>query len=366
MLHNKARLAGALAGVTFASMLIVLQGGLYSGFRVTSSGLVHRLGGDVWVMMRGAPALDFAEPLSPGVRAQVTTHPCVTHARAVAMNYTRSQLPSGGVITVGLVGAEPRVDGRHVPWSMVRGLPSDLSSAPRATVDRGDFDKLELRGDPLASSILLGKERVRVAGITEGIRSFTLVPYVFTSLETARRVIGLAPGAASFWLLDLASPACADDVIRIVERNRGLQAFRAEDLARKTEDYWIGESGAGAVLVFGAALGLLVGAVIVAQTLFAMVSEHQRELGTLKALGASDREVVAFVAWQAVFLAVVGGLAGAAIASGLAALAADALTIVMSQKVYAQSALTIGAMCIVASLGGLRKAMRVAPAEVFK
>jgi putative ABC transport system permease protein len=366
MLHDKVRLAGALAGVTFASMLIVLQGGVYSGFKVTSSGLVNRIGGDIWVMMRGAPALDFAETLSPGTRSLVLKHPCVESAWGVAMGYTRAQLPSGGVITIGLIGVEPRRDGQALPWSMAEGLPSDIQTAPRVTIDRSDFGKLEINQPPLASSLTMGGRRVRIAGVTDGIRSFTLVPYVFASLQTARRLLKLAPGAASFWVLDLASESCTEDVIRTIETRHGLRAFRSNELATLTEDYWINESGAGAVLVFCAVLGLLVGAVIVAQTLFTVVSEHVRELGTLKALGASSGEVIQFVLWQAALLGGVGGIAGALTASAIGAAAADALTIELSPEVYLRSAATIAGMCVVASIGSVRKVLRLEPAEVFK
>ncbi len=66
-------------------------------------------------------------------------------------------------------------------------------------------------------------------------------------------------------------------------------------------------SGAGSALAFTAVLGLVVGVVIVGQTLYAVTREHMRELATLKALGASDWEIVGFVAWQAGLLAFVGG-----------------------------------------------------------
>ena len=53
------------------------------------------------------------------------------------------------------------------------------------------------------------------------------------------------------------------------------------------------------MLAFSALLGLAVGAIVVGQTLFSLTEGRLRELATLKAMGASDREVLAFIGWQA-------------------------------------------------------------------
>lgn len=76
---------------------------------------------------------------------------------------------------------------------------------------------------------------------------------------------------------------------------------------QSTEDHWVNGSGAGSALAFTAILGLVVGAVIVGQTLYAVTRAHMRELATRKALAASGWEIVGFVAWQAGLLAFVGG-----------------------------------------------------------
>ncbi len=92
-----------------------------------------------------------------------------------------------------------------------------------------------------------------------------------------------------------------------MRRHPDLIAVRTEDFQQLTEDYWVAGSGAGTAIGFSALLGLVVGVVIVGQTLYAVTREHLRELATLKAIGASDREIVGFVAWQAALLALLGG-----------------------------------------------------------
>ena len=91
-----------------------------------------------------------------------------------------------------------------------------------------------------------------------------------------------------------------------------------------------------------------------------------RELGTLKALGALDGEIIGFVAWQAAYLAVVGGALGVAIALGVAAAVGKFLLVLLTGPLLALGALVIVLMCALASVSSIRKVIRLAPAEVFK
>jgi putative ABC transport system permease protein len=134
-----------------------------------------------------------------------------------------------------------------------------------------------------------------------------------------------------------------------------------------TRRFWVESSGVGAVLELGALLSLVVGMVVIAQTLSAITRSHLRELGTLKALGATSAELIRFVAWQAALLAVVGGL----LALGLAYLLRSwllrmGLEIVLSAEVVAIGLTAIVAMCALASVGSMRTVLALDPAEVLR
>ena len=146
---------------------------------------------------------------------------------------------------------------------------------------------------------------------------------VFTELDTARRLAMLGADQSYYWVLDLARPECTTEVVAAVSRHPDLIARRTEDFQQLTEDYWVAGSGAGTAIGFSALLGLVVGVVIVGQTLYAVTKEHLRELATLKAIGASPAEIVSFVAWQAAFLALIGGGFGLLMAFGVRSWAVD-------------------------------------------
>ncbi len=134
-----------------------------------------------------------------------------------------------------------------------------------------------------------------------------------------------------------------------------------------TADYWVLGSGAGAALAFSALLGLVVGIVVVGQTLFAMTEGRLRELATLKAMGATHGELIGFVAWQAALLAVAGGTSGGLLALGMRrAVAQIGLTITLSAGVLGLGLGSIVLMCALASLASVRKVLTLEAAVVFK
>jgi putative ABC transport system permease protein len=365
--HDRGKLAASLAGVAFAATLLLTQIGLYAGFLETSCALIARAGGHVWVMARGTEVLENGEPLSAGSRATIASHPCVARVRALVVAFAPTRKAGGAPDSVQLIGFEPGTE-PLMPWSLARGMPQDLHAPNRVAIDMFDTTKLQIQGDPMGARLEMGGQSVWVAAITEGVRSFTLVPNVFAEVETARRLARLAEGQANYWVADLHNASCAANVIASIERHEDdVQAMTTQAFMKKTQDYWVFGSGAGSALGFSALLGLVVGTVIVGQTLYAITKEHLRELGTLKAIGAKNGELVQFVAWQAAFLAVVGGGLGLLIALIVQrAVTAAGLLVVLSPSVLAVGATAIVVMCAIASVGSVRKVLALEAAEVFK
>jgi putative ABC transport system permease protein len=120
-------------------------------------------------------------------------------------------------------------------------------------------------------------------------------------------------------------------------------------------------------LAFTAVLGMIVGGVIIGQTLYSMTKEHLLELATLKALGARSAELAGFVLWQVALLGSIGGAAGFAIALTLKrALAHAGLTVVLSPETIALGSAATLAMCLLASITSLRVVFKVETAQVLR
>jgi putative ABC transport system permease protein len=136
---------------------------------------------------------------------------------------------------------------------------------------------------------------------------------------------------------------------------------------QREKDYWNSATPIGYVFAFGAIMGLVVGAIIVYQILFADVSEHLNEYATLRAIGYRKRFVSGIVLQEALILAVLGFIPGVLAANWLygKAAAATNLPIYMTQdRAVTVFALTLG-MCVLSGLLAMRKVQRLDPAEVF-
>jgi putative ABC transport system permease protein len=366
LFFDRGKLIASLLGVALATTLAFVQIGLYRGFEISASTVIQHVGGDLWVVPTGIDVLDNAQVMSPGPRQLLLSHPCVADARAVIYGFVVIQKPSGTRSTALIVAVEPR-PGREVPWALAQGSVAALDQPLRVSVDRTDLRKLELPADALGGKFEISGREVVVAAITEGIRSFTLNPYFFTSLTNARRLVNLSENQAMYYAVDLAAPGCAADLVAWMKGQPDVRLLETAVWIEKTEAYWVGGSGAGTVLAFTAILGLIVGGVIVGQTLYSMTKEHLLELATLKAVGARPLELAGFVLWQVSVLGTLGGAAGFAIALALKRLLAQAgLTVVLSPYTVGLGAAATVAMCLLASVTSLRTVFKVETAQVLR
>ena len=139
----------------------------------------------------------------------------------------------------------------------------------------------------------VGGRRARVVGTSRGIMGFLVAPYVFTTFERAADYLGKSPEVCSYYLVQLEPGANAEDVCAVINRLvPDVEAFTRDQYSRISINFWMIRTGLG--ISFGAAtlLGLLVGGVMVAQTLYALVLDRLGEFGTLKAIGATERQVL--------------------------------------------------------------------------
>src|SRR6266581_4037185 len=304
ILFDRGKLIASLLGVALASTLGFVQIGLYRGFEASSSTVIDHVGGDMWAMPSGLDVIDYSEILSVGPRNLLLSHPCVADVRAVLYGFAFVQRPSGTHST---------------------------------------------------------------ALVTDGIRSFTLNPYLFTSPTNARRLLNVAENGAMYYAIDLVDKGCGADLVQWMKRQPDIQILDTLAWSDKTRAFWVGGSGAGAALAFTAILGLVVGGVIVGQTLYSMTKEHLLELATLKALGARSLELAGFVLWQVAFLAAAGVVFGLSLAFLLKHLLLDAgLTVVLAPGTIALGVLATLLMCVFASLTSLVAVIRLEAATVLR
>ncbi len=170
-------------------------------------------------------------------------------------------------------------------------------------------------------------------------------------------------------LIHLKDPAAASEVRDILQDYlpKDVLVMTRADFVQRETAYWNSATPIGYIFAFGAIMGLVVGAIIVYQILFADVSEHLREYATLRAIGYRSRFISGIVLQQAAILAVLGFIPGVLAVYWLYDIAAAAtklplyLTFDRAMTVFL---LTL-AMCALSGLLAMRKVHKLDPADVF-
>ena len=148
---------------------------------------------------------------------------------------------------------------------------------------------------------------MRVAAVTDGIRSFTTTPYVFVDLKSARTYTGTPKERVNDLLVRLNKGADPQKVAEAIRAQvGGAEVLTSNEFRSRSRSFWLFGTGAGAALFAGALLGVIVGTVIVAQTLYSSTKDHLSEFATLRAMGSSNAYIYNVIIYQALLNAVIG------------------------------------------------------------
>jgi putative ABC transport system permease protein len=370
LLHEWRRFLPAVMAVTFAGLLVLVQVGLLLGMFGTVSIMVDKSTADVWMGYRNLPSVDFGRDIPMLHDARLREHAEVRQVEQMQFSGGDWRAPSGTVLSAFVIG----VDTRPGALGMARLLTADqraLLDEPDAIfVGEADLGKLETG---IGRTAEIAGKRVRVVGVLRDLRAIGSVN-VIASLSTARRLLSLQErdvDMATFALARLADPTRAD-AVRDSLRQPGrtvtrFGAWTAEELSIKSQSYWLLESGAGAGSAFASLLGLVVGAVITSQTLYAAIVASIREYATLRALGVPARSLRAVVLEQSLWVGL-AGLALTCVAAAGAAWLANTFHVAMRIPSWALggTAVLVLAIALASGLFALRSLGRAEPATLLR
>ena len=366
LFHDRVRLAVTLVGILFAIVLIAVQLGLYLGARQIIASTIDHAKGDIWIMAYGNKNFEEAQPINQRARFVALATPGVASVIPMITSFVDWKKPDGGTANIVIVGADPE-DGGLVPWDVVEGDVASLGTRDAVIIDKSYLEDLGVSG--VGASAQINGNRVRVVGLTDGIRSFTTTPFVFTTFARGRSLLGMAPDQITYGLVQLAPGANAESVRATLQGLLpDLQVMTKEEFRNRSLDHWMLATGAGVALIGGAILGLIVGTVIVAQTLYSSTKDHLNEFATLRALGSSAGYIHRVILSQAALSAALGyglGMAIALLIIYVTESMALPLPIVMTPGLAVLLfALTLF-MCAISAIAAISKVTRIDPAMVF-
>jgi len=365
LFHDKVRLTVTLTGIVFSVVLIVVQLGLFIGFTTATSNLIDHSGADLWITSKNVPYVEQGVAFSERKLNQVRAVPGVADAQKIIAHWTQWKRHDGGEDSVQIVGINVD-DPIERPWNLVEGRVEGLKSPDAVIMD--ELYKQKLGVTHTGEVFEIGGYRARVVGFTRGIRSFTTSPYVFTSFKNAQNYTRLREDQTYFILVRVAPGADWKQVRSDILQNvTDVEVFTTAQFSRMTTFYWMFTTGAGVAVLIAAVLGLVVGFVVVAQTIYATTVDHIREYGTLKAMGAPNSYVYKVIMEQAGISAVIGYVLGMIVSVFVvhASQKGGAAILMPTWMAVGMFFLTL-LMCVGAALVSINKVTRIDPAMVFK
>ena len=371
--RQPARLAVALAGIAFAGILMFMQLGFRDGL-FDASVTIHKLfDADLVVIsprttssigMAGFPRRRLVQAMAdPEVIGITPVHWNLLLWRNPSTRNTRS------ILAIGFEPGDP--------------LFTDPSLAEKAQVltQRGRvlFDELSrpefgpigpwMRQGKVVETEVAGK-RVRVGGLVSLGPSFGADGNMLVSRETYLYLMPeTAPGSIELGLVRLAPGA---DPAAVAAR---LRQTLPEDVRILTKagfesfekDYWRTSTAIGFIFSLGAAMGFVVGCVIVYQILHSDVSDHLPEYATLMAMGYRLSSLLGVVAREGLLLAVLGFVPAWLAGQGLYMVVRSGtrLPVYMQPERSLLVFLLILTMCMASAGLAMRKLGDADPAEIF-
>jgi putative ABC transport system permease protein len=365
LFHDKVRLTVTLTGIVFSVVLIVVQLGLFFGFTTATSGLIDHSGADLWITSKNVPYVEQGVAFSERKLNQVRAADGVADAQKIIAHWTQWKRHDGGQESVQIVGINVD-DSLERPWNLVEGRVEDLKSPDAVILD--ELYKQKLGVTRVGEVFEIGGYRARVVGFTRGIRSFTTSPYVFTSFKNAQDFTNMREDQTLFILVKVAKGADVEQVRRaLLDRVKDVDVFRTEEFSHMTTFYWMFTTGAGVAVLIAAVLGLVVGFVVVAQTIYATTMDHIREFGTLKAMGAPNSYVYKVIMKQAAISAVIGYALGMIVSVFVVhGSEKGGAAILMPMPMAVGMFFVTLTMCVGAALVSINKVTHIDPAMVFK
>jgi putative ABC transport system permease protein len=395
--HRKLRFLVAVAGITFAVLLMFVQFGFRAALLDSNTQLLRLLNGELVIVHQGKYTLYVKHPFS---RRRVDQARAVAGVRAVYSIYTETQLGlwkntvsgGGGEPITGAADSTKPTDGESRvrpirvvafdPQETVLSLPECRTHAEAlklpntALLDEQSRAYYQVPPGATEAPPELALQHLRIVGYFRLGPDFTNDGNLIMSDSNFARyfprpdpgesslafveigLVQLEPGADAAQVKAALGQALPEDV----------QVLTREEFIGLEEAFWLENTPVGYVFALGAVMGVIVGVIICYQILSADVTDHLPEFATLKAIGYQDNYLTRVVLQEALFVSGLGYVPGLFL-SLIAYRELAARTRLPMQMSLPRALLVLAlaaGMSVFAGLLVVRKVKVADPAEVFR
>jgi putative ABC transport system permease protein len=298
LLHRPLRSIISISAVAIEVIMILSIVGIFMGMLNDQKSRTNGIGADVMMLPSNASFFNGASGAAMPVKDEEAL---IKLPHVIVVSPAIQKISTNGSVEI-LYGVDYKSFDALKPFVFVAGGPfqgpngaiiDDIFAANRNPATQKPYavgDTTDVLGQPF-----------RISGIVEpGKGGRRLIP-----LESMQQLIG-APGKASLFYIK-----CDNAVIQEIHSTRGF-----EQNTVMTIDSWLGQMTPSKIPGFNLALevitgiAVVVGFLVIFQSMYTAVLERTREIGILKSMGASKLTIVGVVLRECAVLAIVGVAVG--------------------------------------------------------
>jgi putative ABC transport system permease protein len=380
LVHDKRRFLVAVAGITFAALLMFMELGFWNALIDAAVELVRQFNGQIVVVSKASSSLAIREQFSTrhldqarAVGGVQDVFPVYIERRASLWKDPENRGHEGAASRpIRVIAFDPA-------WPVLRNAEVEgkahlLLEPDTVLIDRLSKKEYGRREEGLRAE--LARHSIKVVGTFRLGTDFTadgtviMSDLTYAKLFPNRRhpqstlrmadvgLVQLRPGAdAAAVKLALEGLLPADDV----------QVFTKDEFIDSETRFWQRSTPIGFIFTFGLWMGFIVGLVICYQILSADVADHLSEYATLKAIGYRNRFLTLIVLQEAVWLSLLGFVPALLFAYLLYGLLGrlTGLPLFLTVGRAGLILLLTTSMCILSGVLAIRKVQTADPAEVF-
>ena len=371
--HDRGRLLVAVAGITFADVLMFTQLGFQASIYDANTRFHRALNADIVLISPKAQNLQNLSTFPRRRLLQARDVPGVIDSQGLYVNTLTWKNPdTRWDATVQLFGFDPDAPVFTIPEVIAQQ--AKLKQPDTVLFDRGargpyqrSITRLE-HGETLSTEA--ERRTLQIAGLFPLGASFGSDGTLMASDQTFLRQFPKRNGGSMS--LGLVRIRPVDDPELVAARMRlhlpnDVRVLTRADYIAFEQAYWRRASPVGVIFGLGTVMAFIVGVVIVYQVLSTDVAAHLGEYATFRAMGYRNRYLLGVVFEQALVLASLGFVPGFVLPIGIYALASKAtfLPIAMTAERAINVFLLTVLMCSASGAIATRRLQAADPAELF-
>jgi putative ABC transport system permease protein len=370
LIGDRAKYLGLIFAVAFSTFLLQNQTSIFASLLQRTG---HQIGdvtdADIWVMDPGTRYFDETKALKDTDLARVRGVEGIDYAVRLFKSNPVARTSSGTFAACSVLGIdESTLAG--APRRMVLGDWRDLAKPNSVILDKAGYLMLfpgeELK---LGRTLELNDRLVTIVGISDAMPAFVSFPIIHARYAEALAFQGRQRQQLSFVLVRGKPGVDPTELAARISNMTGLKALTTRQFQAASMRYYLANTGIPVNFGITIAVATIVGLVVSGQTFYLFTVENLRQFGALKAIGVTNFRMLGMIVLQATLVWFVGFSFGSALTATffnitLQKVATRHMTFLPDSA--AGVAVFMLLVVLVSSAAGLRRVLRLEPAEVFR